>query len=56
MKYLMQLENTQENLCSLGNTSKSGEALSSLKRGYCWLEKLNGIWILAVEKQSSQKL
>lgn len=36
---------------------QSGEAMSSLKRRYCWVEKLDGIWIVAVEKQqNSQKL
>lgn len=53
---LMQLEDIHENLCSLGNASKSGEAMYSLKRAYCWAEKLGDIWILAVEKQNSHKL
>lgn len=51
----MQLEDIHENLCSLGEASTSGEAMSSSKSGYFGVEKLDDIWILAVEKKNSQK-
>lgn len=45
-----------KNICSLGDASRSGEAMSSLIRVYFGVEKLSDIWILAVEKQNSQEL
>lgn len=52
----MQLEDIHENLCSLGEASKSGEAMSSSKSGYFGVEKLDDIWILAVIKKIAKNL
>ena len=53
---LMQLQDSHENLCTLGSVSKT-EVMSSLKSECVWLggRKRDCLWILAVEKQQNNQ-